>query len=252
VTTARADRMMLNDQEITPELVMSASSKCFASFADILQRVLILLADVALIMWAMMALVQDFRRQCDESLKTYAFMCVALSFVDLIAEIIRCSWDAALDRLQQDFTPGASPNLAGGCGEDGLLEGGGTMGSPVEKGQGGSRAGGSISAGVLGMGVKKEKAIRRKRARELHFWSLVFTASVSIIFSFFSAHDEECEEKVPHLYSYIHAFTYVYIFRLGVIIIWGCCRTVKNYEDAAKFAGGIVPPAQQQQMAVMS
>jgi len=248
--------MMINDQEITPELVMSASSKCFASFADMLQRVLILLADVALIMWAMTALVQDFRRQCDESLKTYAFMCVVLSFVDLIAEIIRCSWDAALDRLQQDFTPGASPNLAGGCGEDGLLEEGGAtdtaMGLAADKGQGGGGRLGSISAGVLGKGVKKEKAIRRKRARDLHFWSLVFTASVSIIFSFFSAHDEECEEKVPHLYNYIHAFTYVYIFRLGVIIIWGCCRTVKNYEDAAKFAGGIVPPAQQQQMAVMS
>lgn len=242
-------RMMINDQEITAELVVERSSQCFSGFADLLQRTLILLVDVGLIFFAMRAISLDFSRSCDENLKTYAVMCIVLSFFDLIAEVIRCSLDAALDRLQQDFNPGASPNLAGGAGDEGLLEDG-SVGSIVDKNAGASRAG-SISAGVLGKGVRKEKAMRRKRARDLHFWSLVFTASVSVIFSFFSSHDEDCEESVPHLYRYIHVFTYVYIFRLGIIIIWGCCRTVKNYEDAAKFAGGIVPPSQQQQMSVM-
>jgi len=235
--------MMINDQEITAELVVERSSKCFSGFADLLQRTLILLVDVCLIFFAMRAISLDYSRSCDENLKTYAVMCIVLSFFDLIAEVIRCSLDAALDRLQQDFNPGASPNLAS-LGDEGLLE----DGSTAEKV--GGRAG-SIATGALGKGVRKEKAMRRKRARDLHFWSLVFTASVSVIFSFFSSHDEDCAELVPHLYLYIHAFTYVYIFRLGVIIIWGCCRTVKNYEDAAKFAGGIAAPSQHQQMSVM-
>merc|ERR1719291_1042597 len=93
--------------------------------------------------------------------------------------------------------------------------------------------------GALGQGIRREKHLKRKRISSLHFWSVVFSCFVSVIFSFFSNHDEDCAIHVPNLYNYVRVFTYVFIFRLGVMILWICCRTVKNYEDAASAAGGL-------------
>lgn len=230
--------------------VALAGQKVFNGIADIAERVLILAADILLIVYAVISISQDWGRECDENLNGYALWCILLSFMDLTWEFVRCSLDSALDRLQQDFKPqGCSNNQnllsSGSFDEEGVV------GSPViarEREETSPGRPANIGAGILGQGVRKEKNMRRKRTRDLHFWSLVFTASVSIVFSFFSAHDEECAEKVPSLYIYIHTFTYVYIFRLGVVILWGCCRTVKNYEDAAQVAGslsGLVPVSQQ-------
>lgn len=218
--------------------------RCLVGISELVQRVAIIAADVVLIVLAGVALQQDRGHECDENLRTYGCMCGLLCFLDLSWEFVRCSLDSSLDRLQQDFkSEGASPNLAGGCGNEGLLGGAtfneGPVGSPTEQQAGNSTRAASISsaASPIGLGVRREKASRSKRTKDLHFWSLVFTASVSIVFSFFSMHDEDCAERVPSLYFYIHTFTYVFIFRLGAIILWGCCRTVKDYEDAANAAG---------------
>jgi len=234
----------------------SAGSLCLTGVSEILQKVLIVLADLVLILFAAVALSKDWGHSCDENLHTYGFGCVVLCVLDLGWELVRCSLESALDRLQQEFQlEGGSPSLANNgnegllgvspvndavVGSPSVLEGGKPDVSPARLA--------NISAGVLGQGVRREKTKRQKRTNDLHFWSLVFTASVAIVFSFFSAHDEECAEKVPSLYFYIHAFTYVFIFRLGAIVMWVCCRTVKDYEDAAKDFGGIMSsgPASQQ------
>jgi len=57
-----------------------------------------------------------------------------------------------------------------------------------------------------------------------------------VAFSLFSSHDEGCAEQAPSLYTYVRAFTYVFTFRLGAVVLWICCRTIKNYEDAASSA----------------
>jgi hypothetical protein len=215
---------------------------------EVLQRVLVLAADALLIVFAGIAMSQDWGHECDENLHAYGVMCVLLCFLDLGWETVRCSLDSSLDRLQQDFKPeGATPNLAGGSGNEGLLGDDpfcqGVVGSPVEnRAQPEASPGrlGAIVSGPAGHGVRKEKASRRKRTSDLHFWSLVFTACVSVIFCSFAAHDEDCSEKVHSLYIYIHTFTYVYIFRLGAIVLWVCCRTVKDYEDAASNAGAFM------------
>eukprot|EP00419_Tripos_fusus_P023911 CAMPEP_0172714648 /NCGR_PEP_ID=MMETSP1074-20121228/66415_1 /TAXON_ID=2916 /ORGANISM="Ceratium fusus, Strain PA161109" /LENGTH=127 /DNA_ID=CAMNT_0013539109 /DNA_START=350 /DNA_END=729 /DNA_ORIENTATION=- len=82
-------------------------------------------------------------------------------------------------------------------------------------------------------GIRKERATKRKGTANLHFWSLVFTSMVAIVFCFFAANDEDCAVNAPNLYAFLHMFTYVYIFRLGVVLLWICCRDMKNYEDAA-------------------
>jgi len=90
--------------------------------------------------------------------------------------------------------------------------------------------------GALGRGARQIQVSQQRRVRRLHCWSIVFACMVSVTFSFFSAHDEECSEHAPSLYSYIHNFTYVFILRVGIVIMWTCCRTVQDYEDAAHFA----------------
>lgn len=233
--------------DVKLEQLAQLVEKFCAGASEVTQRIVIILSDVVLILFAVVAGIRDWGHQCDENLRTYGFMCVMLCTFDVVWEVVRCSTESSLDRLRSDFTPGGAPNLAG-CNEEGLLHDSpfaeGVMGSPgagppalsPEKTPG-SR--GSITSGAAGHGIRKEKAMRKKRTNDLHFWSLVFTASVAIVFSFFSAHDEECAENMPSLYSYIHTFTYVYICRLGIIILQGCCRTVKDYEDAALSAGGL-------------
>jgi len=223
--------------------------------ADIIQRVVIIFADLVLIVLAVVALGKDWTHTCDETLHLYGFLCVVLCFLDLIWEFVRCTLESALDRMQSDFQPDA-PAIQG---NDSLLGdsspyGEGIVGTPSVDARDirdvSPSVSASISGGAIGRGIRKEKAMKKKRTADLQFWSLVFTCFVSIVFSFFSAHDLECAEHAPDLYNYIHTFTYVFIFRLGAIILWICCRTVKNYEDAAQAAGGIArqPPQQGQPM----
>ncbi|CAK0815486.1 unnamed protein product, partial [Prorocentrum cordatum] len=81
--------------------------------------------------------------------------------------------------------------------------------------------------------VGREKSSVRRRLADLQRWSVFFTCFVAVLFSFFSAHDLDCSMNSPSLYNYIHNFTYVFILRLGVNILTFCCRTIKDYEDAA-------------------
>lgn len=226
--------------------IWSNTDRIMSNTSDLVQKMLILLVDVALIFCGAVTITVDWTHTCEFNLKLYALWCVLLSFLDLTWEFARCSFDSALDRLQQDFKDdvGFATNN-----EENLLSDG-----EVALGQG--RAGdrpanmGSITGGILGQGVRREKAARSKRTQELHTWSLIFTASIAFIFSFSAAHDEDCREDAPSVYKYIHAFTYIYIVRLSLLLLWSCCRTVKNYEDHAATVQGTdkAPPPNQQEM----
>jgi len=224
---------------------------CAIGIAEITQRVLMILCDVVLILYAASSINEDWWHFCDEALHLYGLVCVMLCMLDIVWEFVRCTLESSLDRLQQDFRPEAAVGGAGISNEN-LLNGqdSSPMGSPSVRNEDQLRMGspggpGSTVGGALGQGVRKEKASKQKRTNDLHFWSIVFTSFVAVTFALFSAHDEECALNVPHLYNYIHTFTYVFIFRLGVIIVAVCCRTVKDYEDAALSAGTFPLPARQ-------
>lgn len=210
----------------------------FFGISDLLQRVLIICADVLLIVFALIALNRDYRHTCDETLQFYGALCIMLCVIDLAWECVRCSLESQLDRLQEDFAPQAA--MPAGQVNEGLLGDedaglGQSLADLRDPSRGPSSA--NTATGTLGHGIRKEKALKQKRTSDIQFWSIVFSCFVSIMFSFFSSHDEDCAERAPHLYNYIHTFTYVFIFRLGCSIILMCCRTVKNYEDAANAAG---------------
>mmetsp|Transcript_58729 Transcript_58729/g.157340 ORF Transcript_58729/g.157340 Transcript_58729/m.157340 type:complete len:250 (-) Transcript_58729:79-828(-) len=208
-----------------------------AGASELAQRLAILLTDVLLLVFAVLALGEDWGRSCESPLHSYGAACIALCCLDFAMEILRCSSESTLDRLQADSqSREATP---AGQGSDSLLGLDdrfcqGVVGQPrvhIADVQDGSPLPGSLGRGVL-----KEKALRQRRAYSLQFWSVLFTCLVSLVFSCFAAHDEECAEFVPSLYNYIHAFAYVYALRIGTIMLWLCCRTVKNYEDAAYVA----------------
>mmetsp|Transcript_65487 Transcript_65487/g.202872 ORF Transcript_65487/g.202872 Transcript_65487/m.202872 type:complete len:265 (+) Transcript_65487:1-795(+) len=221
-----------------PALVELAQG-CAASTADLAQRVVILVADALLMLFAVIAIGQDWDNTCGEMLHLYGAFCIVLCIIDMTLELLRCTMESTLSRLQNDFQPGASTagmgneNLLGGSIAEGLVGQAHMNGGDARELGAGRSA--SISTGTLGRGVSDIKEWHKRRVNNLHFWSIVFAVMVSIVFSFFSAHDEECSERAPSLYSYIHIFTYAFILRLGVVILWLCCRTVQNYEDAAKF-----------------
>lgn len=223
--------------------MQQACQNCVEGIAELVSKVLVLFIDWLLLIFALVAMNKDWNNVCDEPLLFYAGMCVALCLLDMIWEMARCSMESQLDKLQSEFRCDASAAAQGNegllndAGQDGVVQ---SQGLPV-----GSKIG-SITGGAIGAAFKKEKATKQKRTKELHFWSIVFSCFVSIVFSFFSSHDEDCKVHVPHLYSYIAIFNYVFIMRLGLIMVWVCCRAVKNYEDAASAAGSAgaqgVPP----------
>lgn len=227
-----------------------AVENCFVAVAEIFQRGLVLFVDVVLLCLAITALMKDWGKYCEESLHLYCIMCVFLCLLDLVWELARCSSESALDRLQASFRPAVA---ADGISDRGLLAGGtvadeeGMLGSPAAHQESqkttpvGSAA--SMTTGTLGQGVMREKMARWRCTRVLHSGSLGFTILVSMVFSVLSGHDEVCMVRVPNLYTYVHLFAYVYIFRLGAFIVWGCCRTVKDYEDAARAAGAVAHAA---------
>merc|ERR1712150_166128 len=147
-------------------------------------------------------------------------------------EFVKFTMETSLDRLQN-----ARPDVLAPATDEGLL-GSDSIGGLMADGSARELRPSSGSAGLTQValnsaGMRKEKATRRKGTANLHFWSLVFTSLVAIVFSFFAANDEDCAVNAPNLYYYLHTFTYVYIFRLGAVILWICCRDMKNYEDAA-------------------
>mmetsp|Transcript_88028 Transcript_88028/g.188894 ORF Transcript_88028/g.188894 Transcript_88028/m.188894 type:complete len:241 (+) Transcript_88028:120-842(+) len=217
---------------------------CAIGVIELVQRVVIIVADFLLIIFAMVAIFLDWNHTCDETLPFYGAMCVTLCILDLVWEFVRCSLESSLDRLQTEFLPEGSSCMADGSPFAEGLVGQAHEGSARDLRELGAGGSARVSTGAIGRGVRQEKVMKRKRTADLHFWSTIFTCFVSVVFSFFSAHDEDCAEHAPHLYSYVHAFTYVFIFRLGAIMLWVCCRTVKNYEDAANVNGGMNPPQQ--------
>lgn len=237
-----------SDTTVPPEnsvaRMWANADRISSSFSDIIQKIAIVLVDVVLIFRGAVSMTTDWGHNCDQNMKSYALWCIILSFLDLIWEFARCSLDAALDRLQQDFRDDVG--FAANNEENLLSDGEAARGGMATRAHNTA----SITAGVLGQGVRREKASRSKRTNDLHTWSLVFTASIAFIFSFFSAHDEDCKEEAPSLYLYVHAFTYVYVLRLTTLLLWSCCRTVKNYEDQAAMVQGTAkapaPPEQQE------
>jgi len=228
-----------------------SSQACAVGITELVQRVVIIVADLLLIVFAAVAIFLDWNHACDEMLPFYGAMCVTLCMLDLVWEFVRCSLESSLDRLQTDFLPEAASADATSFMGDKSPFSEGLVGQAQDGCHGAREVGlapgcssARISTGAIGRGVRQEKAMKRKRTADLHFWSTIFTSFVSVVFSFFSAHDEDCAEHAPHLYSYVHTFTYVFIFRLGAIMLMVCCRTVKNYEDAANHAGALPPPMQ--------
>lgn len=218
---------------------------------DVLQKIIVLLVDWVLIIFAFVAMNKDWNNACDEPLLFYGFMCVVLCFFDLLWELVRCSTESQLDMLQTAFRVDATgPSAQGNAG---LLDGVGPDG--VGQSEAGDVPGlqaagniGSVTGGAIGAEIRNEKATKRKRTMELHFWSIVFSCFVSVVFAFFSSHNEDCAVHMSHLYSYIHTFNYVFILRLGVIMLWICCRAVKNYEDAASAAGAMAQQGMPEQV----
>mmetsp|Transcript_128737 Transcript_128737/g.321211 ORF Transcript_128737/g.321211 Transcript_128737/m.321211 type:complete len:247 (-) Transcript_128737:230-970(-) len=231
--------------ETPVQKIGSAGSLFLTGLTEILQRVLIVVADLLLILFATISLSKDWGHSCDENLHSYTLMCVVLCLLDLAWEIVRCSLESSLDRLQQEFGTDGPSNILSNNGNEGLLGespvSDGVVGSPSVMDGKTDASPARISSGPLGHGVRREKAKRQKRTNDFHLWSIVFSSMVGVVFSLFSSHDEECAEKVPTLYQYIHVFTYVYIFKLGALILSVCCRMVKDYEDAAQDWGGIAP-----------
>lgn len=211
---------------------------------DLAQKLIILIVDLALVFYGTIALGQDWSLSCAENLWLYAFMCVLLAIADIAWEILRCSLESSLDRLQAEIDTDGTPVESG---SKSLLTPDHPHGSPCA-------TFGSPSASAdckdtstifktgLGVRLNGEKLKKRKRSDELHFWSIVFAVGVAVTFSCFSTHDEACREDVPNLYNYVRVFTYAYIFRVGVLLLWVCCRKVKNYEDSAALSGAFVKP----------
>lgn len=224
--------------------VCARARLCAVCAVEVLQRVLIIVCDLVLICMAGLSLVEDKDRRCDENLHLYGALCVGLCVLDLYWECMRCSMESALDRLQRDFAPFVSEE--GVATNENLLQNQGPVGSPQAdldeaRNRGfGSPSPGGTAGGALGRGVRKEKEQKRRRTVDLHCWSIAFSCLVSVLFSFLSAHDLDCAIHVPSLYGFIRSFTYVFIFRLGALLVWVCCRTVKDYEDAAKASGRLV------------
>lgn len=221
------------DQEALAEL-LSVGQSCASNLVEIVQRVIIIAADVVLIFMAASAMWSDSRHSCDEPLHFYGCVCVFLCLLDIILEIVRCSFESSLDRLQANRPP---PQTAtwGRQGNENLLDSDDTVGQlRLSPSMDNAR---SVSPAICSEAnpirhVRQEKSSLQKRTRDLQCWSIFFTCFVSVLFSFFSAHDVDCEINSPSLYNYVHNFTYVFILRLGVIFLGICCRTVKNYEDS--------------------
>eukprot|EP00419_Tripos_fusus_P071320 CAMPEP_0172896510 /NCGR_PEP_ID=MMETSP1075-20121228/155665_1 /TAXON_ID=2916 /ORGANISM="Ceratium fusus, Strain PA161109" /LENGTH=156 /DNA_ID=CAMNT_0013751933 /DNA_START=155 /DNA_END=622 /DNA_ORIENTATION=+ len=152
-------------------------------------------------------------------------------------ELAKCLMESSPDRLQD-----ARPDMLTPMTDKGLLGsnsiGEGPVGMSMAEGAARELRASGGSAGLSQVafnsaGTRKENATKRKGATNLHFWSLIFTSMVAVVFCFFAANDEDCAVKAPNFYSFLHMFTYVYIFRLGAVVLSMCCRDMKNYEDAA-------------------
>jgi len=197
---------------------------CCSGLGEIVQRLLLLATDIALIMYGLVASVQDRRHSCDESLHAYALLCLVLCSIDIVWEAYRCSTVAALDRLQNECGPMGGP-----------LSGGGLLGvdpcdrSVMEDGLQPPRMREGIRS--LADGIRVQTAMTQKKAANLQFWLVMFSTLVSLMFSLLASHDEDCAMQVPKLYLYVRVFSYVFIMRLGVMMLWTCCRTIKDYED---------------------
>jgi len=214
-------------------ILQNAASVC----TEVVQRMAIVVVDGLLGLFALIALLRDLWSFCDEPLHIYTCVCGWMSGMDMLFEFVKFTMETSLDRLQD-----ARPDILAPATDEGLLSsdsiGEGPVGVAISEGAARELRSSNSSVGlsrvvVSGAGVQREKATKRKGLANLHLFSLVFTGMVAIVFCFFAANDEECAEKAPNLYAYIHAFTYVVIFRLSAIILWICCRDMKNYEDAA-------------------
>lgn len=215
---------------------MISSGSCTSSLLGTLQRALFIFCDLFLVVHAAAAISFDWRHECDEALHFYGLVCIVLCLLDIMWEFVRCNLESSLDKLQDNSIQEAM--VAANTGENLLTQGEESpVGSPLDDQS--DRGGRSSLSATLSQGMRRDKVSQQKRTTELQFWSLVFTCMVSVTFAFFAAHDEECEQRVPSLYAYIHTFTYVFIFRVGLLILLVCCRTVKNYEDAAAARGGL-------------
>jgi hypothetical protein len=211
------------------ERLVDLASSITGRLAETLQRIAIILSDLCLIVYSFVAIREDWQHRCAESLHLYGFFCVMMCMFDLILELRRVATETQLDFLQTQFRSLESSPASDG----GLLDDLSARSPPKTVSQG------SVTGGGIGRGVKREKAVKQKRAAELHRWSLGFTCTVSIVFSFFAAHDSECRLHVPRLYYFIQVFTYVFILRLGALVLSFCCRVVKDYEDAAASHQGL-------------
>mmetsp|Transcript_8704 Transcript_8704/g.24308 ORF Transcript_8704/g.24308 Transcript_8704/m.24308 type:complete len:238 (-) Transcript_8704:315-1028(-) len=202
-----------------------------AGVADVVRRVLLIFVDLWLVLCALVAFYRDFGYHCDQTLRVYCVLCIGLCTVDLVMETMRCSTERALDRLQDDLRSDVGQAQHSEL-SAGLTEGLGRSVGDAPRGS--AVASMSQSANnPLGTGIRRLKAAKQKRTAEMHFWSLVFTTFVAVVFAIFSTQDEDCSINVPHLVGYLHVFTYIFILRLGALLLAVCCRTIKNYEDAA-------------------
>lgn len=235
------------ENDVVP--VVDAVSRGLTFTVDTLQRICIISADFLLIIFAGIAISRDWGKQCDQDMQLYAGMCIALCIVDSVIELLRCSSESMLDRLQEDFKN--TQKGAGNTGE-GLLGGGGgdnvaVVGAPADSAAGREPVLHHREP-ALGRGMRRERDSARRRTAEFQNWSIIFSLIVSVMFSFLSSRDEECNEMVPNIYQYIRSFTYTFALRMGFVLLLYCCRTVKDYEEVAAHAAAFRAEAQGEQM----
>jgi len=217
--------MGLNDERVTE--VLSWGLNFAAVSVDTMQRLAVLVANIVLIFLAFGAIWADRGSFCGEALHLYSGVCVFLLSLDTLFELIRCSKENRLDRLQSHSW------ATGQGGTSNLLSCDDSVGQvrlpPVVAG---SRRSEHSAASPWQL-VGQEKSSVQRRLADLQRLSFFFTCIVAVLFSFLSAHDLDCSMNSPNLYNYIHNFAYVFILRLGLSIITFCCRTIKDYEDEA-------------------
>lgn len=222
------------ESDVVP--VVNALSRGLTFTVDTLQRICIISADVLLIIFAVIATSRDWEKTCDQDLQLYAGMCIILCLVDSVIEILRCSSESVLDRLQEDFKN--NQKGAGNTGEGllGQTDDVAVVGAPADSAAGREPIPSSYRELAMGRGMRRERDSARRRTGEFQTWSIIFSLIVSVMFSFLSSRDEECLQMVPNIYEYLRWFTYTFALRMGFILLLYCCRTVKDYEEAAASA----------------
>lgn len=201
------------------------------------QRVAILVSDLVIIVAAFFVPWEEWTCddcKCGQPLRAYGIGCVVICFFDCFLEVARCLLEGSLDQLQAEcsnLSANSPVSDRGLLGEDTL--------SPGKLGDSSGCSGARRQTAVLSPlranpwnYIVQEKSSKQRRMTDLSRLSMGLTTAVALAYSLLPSRDEGCAREMSCLNSYVRVFSYMFILRLGVIILGICCRTVKDYEDA--------------------